>query len=364
MWFFLYDIINFWNTVLDSYNAEQDWEIANEVIEEKKHLKLKNFNKASQEKTPILIIPPNAGHHSNIAEKLVKTCKQTAPDRNLYVVDWNHIEETNGGYGIDDMVKDIQACVKSAGGSVHLFTLCQGAWLGAIYTSLFPDTVLSYTNAAGPIDFAEEKSKIKQCCDIFPMQFFNSMVSMNNGVQSGKNQLIGFKNMNPVERWLGDYMDLWIHILEGNNNGVKRWKRFKEWYEYTLDFDGKWYLEAVDALFKKNKLVKGELNVLGEQVNLSRIYCPVYLLAGGKDDITLPEQVFNMAEYVSGTVEKIYIENAGHIGVFVKKQSLEYWESIIKQLDKIEGETVSGLMPRDFTFTDYQVNPELIYDTV
>ena len=365
MWFsLLYDITKFWNTVLNSYNSDQDWETENEVVEEKKHLDLKIFNTGDAEKSPILVIPPNAGHHSNIAEKLVNTCMKTDPDRSLYSVNWNHIEESNGGYGIEDMVKDIHDCVKAAGGKVHLFTLCQGAWLGAIYTALFPDNVVSYVNAAGPIDFDQEDSKIKQYCDMLPMDFFRGMVTMNNGVQSGENQLMGFKNMNPVERWFGDYLDLWNHILQGNESGIQRWKRFKEWYEYTLNFDGKWYLEAVDGLFKNNKLVRKELNVLGRTVDLSNIKCPVYLLAGGKDDITLVDQVFNMGDYVSGEVKRIYIENAGHIGVFVKKDSLEYWASIIRDLDQMEGDVPVTAMPNDFSNKDYKVNPELVFETV
>ena len=123
-------------------------------------------------------------------------------------------------------------------------------------------------------------------------------------------------------------------------------------------------MEAVEDLFKKNKLISGELNVLGRQVDLSQIKCPVYLLAGGKDDITLTDQVFNMADYVSGWARKIYIENAGHIGVFVKNESLEHWASIIRQLDQIEGYTSTAAMPNEFTNADYKVNPELIYDTV
>ncbi|MBI4287192.1 MAG: DUF3141 domain-containing protein, partial [Chloroflexi bacterium] len=115
----------------------------------------------------------------------------------------------------------------------------------------------------------------------------------------------------------------------------QRWRRFKSWYDQPVDLAGVWYLEAVDKLFKRNSLITGEMEVLGEKVDLRNIRCPVSLIAGENDDITLPPQVFNMAKYVSGPTTVKLIENAGHVGVFTKKASLDYWEAaVIRNLDR------------------------------
>ena len=74
--------------------------------------------------------------------------------------------------------------------------------------------------------------------------------------------------------------------------------------------------------------MEGGLYINNKEVNLSNITCDVFLIAGGKDNITTSKQVFNMENFVSGEVEKYYIEDSGHIGVFVSKNAMEYWEVI------------------------------------
>ncbi len=72
---------------------------------------------------------------------------------------------------------------------------------------------------------------------------------------------------------------------------------------------------------------QNELKVMGKYVSLKNITCPVVLIAGANDDITLEPQLFNMADHVSGEVLKIVIPDCGHIGLFMKQQALqEYWK--------------------------------------
>lgn len=359
MWF---ETLRFWNTVLDTHSADQDWELASEVVLEKQQLLLRRFHTGQPDVSPILVVPPNAGHHSNIAERLLETCMASTPERSIYSIEWLGADCKNPGYSIEDMVTELQSCVEAVGNKTHLFTLCQGAWVSAIYAALFPETVASYTNAAGPIDFQAGNGKIKSYCSFMPASFFQSMVHYNGGVQTGLNQVLGFKNLNPFERWVADYMNLWLDIISGQEKNIERWKRFKKWYEHTVDLDGTWYLEAVQDLFKENRLVKGELKVLGRKVNLADITCPVFLLAGGRDDITPPDQVFNMADHVSGPSWKALIEDAGHIGVFVKARSQEYWKAIIRQLGILENGLQDGMLLSELSPEDYRLSPDLVFE--
>ena len=319
--------MRFWDTVLESYSNDQTWDIENEIVLEHTQLLLRRFNKGDSDSPAILVVPPNAGHHSNVAERLIGTYVETMPERDVFGIEWTDARGFN--YSISDMISEIHACVEAAGGMVHIVGLCQGAWAGAIYTALYPDNIISYTNAAGPIDFAAGDGKIKQGCEILPLSFYHSMVCCGGGVQKGIHQVTGFKNLNFYDRYVGDYVDLWTAIFSNNEEQIARWKKFKGWYEHTVDLNGEWYLEAVEKLFKGNQLIKGELEILGQKVDLSNITCPVFLLAGENDDITLPEQIFNMEKYVKGPVCKYTIENAGHIGVFIKTASLEYWKTIM-----------------------------------
>ena len=99
------------------------------------------------------------------------------------------------------------------------------------------------------------------------------------------------------------------------------------WYDYAQDIPGGWYLQVVKDLFKDNKLIRGEFEVFGKAVDLGCITCPLVLLAGERDDITLTPQVYNAEHYASTPKEHIFkaiIPRAGHISVFMGQRALQH----------------------------------------
>lgn len=320
-------IDRFQKLVSSSTNTPPEWKLNNIKILETENLSLRKFKNGHG--SPIFIIPPNSGQHANIVENLIELC--TKYDRPVYTIDWKSVNH-GGHYGINEMISDIYNCIATINRAVHLFTFCQGAWAGAIYTSLYPYNVESYTNAAGPINFDDKDSKIKAYCDLLPMGIFEYSVKLNNNVQSGENQRLGFESLKTPERYIGEFVELWKYILEEDEDKIRKWKALKEWHENTLNLDGKWYLETIKKLFKENQLIKNELIVHDRIVDLSNIYCPVFLLAGGKDEVILPNQVFCLKDIVNGAVEEFYIENSGHIGILTNNEALEYWNAILQKI--------------------------------
>jgi poly(3-hydroxyalkanoate) synthetase len=336
---FFYDwqkaCLRFWEEWFKSFCYDPPhWDLECEEVYETPGLKLLRFQEG--EGAPILVVPPNAGHHSNIAEKLISyTMKESS--RPVYTIEWlssSFLNKEGKNYSIESMVWEIRSCVDEIGGPVHFFSLCQGAWATAICICCFRDSALSYTNAAGPINFKSSDGKIDLYTEMLPMMFFHSMVGISGGIQNGHFQILGFKNLNPYERWIGDYVELFFSCWNQDEEKIKKWHRFKRWYEYPIHL-GKWYLEAVQKLFKENSLIKGELEVLEEKIDLSNIQCPVFLVAGGEDDITRPQQVFDL-ERTTPITEKFLIRDVGHIGVFVSKKSEWAWKEVLGHLDRAD----------------------------
>lgn len=329
--------LRFWQEWFDSFFYDPPhWDIEFEEVYKTASLKLLRFQEG--EGSPILNVPPNAGHHSNIAEKLVSYTMENS-SRPVYAIEWlspSSLNEEERNYSIEDMVLELRSCVEEIGEPVHFFSLCQGAWATAICISSFPDCALSYTNAAGPMNFKSSDGKIDFYTGMLPMNFFDSMVNISGGVQDGNFQILGFKNLNPYERWVGDYVDLFFSCWNQEEEKIEKWRRFKRWYEYPINLGGKWYLEAVKKLFKENSLIKGELELLGQKVDLGNIQCPIFLVAGEEDDITRPEQVFDL-ERVTPVTKKFLIKGVGHIGVFVSQKSNWAWEDILNHLDQLDG---------------------------
>src|ERR1700694_2254013 len=68
--------------------------------------------------------------------------------------------------------------------------------------------------------------------------------------------------------------------------------RFERWYENEVDLPGRYYLQAIEELFKANRFAKGEFIGLGRKLSLKDIKIPLYLLAGGADRIPPRGQAF------------------------------------------------------------------------
>jgi len=318
--------------------TKPEWNTPNEPVLDLPNVTLRNFSKkGADHKTPVLIIPPQAGHHSSIADygpeqSLVEAIRSVTGS--VYVTEWKAADPERKNETIDDSVKAMDQCVHTVckkGSKVNLIGLCQGGWQSAIYTALFPEKVKSITLAAAPIDFKAGSGKIQFYTEIYPMFFYESLVAMGGGTMPGEYMKLGFKMLNPVDRFILDYSDLYSNINDGEY--TERYRKFRNWYEYTQNLPGRMYLQIVKELFKENRLINGGLKILGKGVNLHNIRCPLVLIAGETDDITPREQVFNTEKHVSSKdIMKLTVP-AGHIGVFMGKKILkEYWPHILKKI--------------------------------
>ncbi|HII15973.1 MAG TPA: DUF3141 domain-containing protein [Nanoarchaeota archaeon] len=310
-----------------------EWATKNEVSLSLDNAVLRDFS-LQQSDAPVLIIPPQAGHHSCIADydksqSLVEASLKAGKE--TYAAEWKSASYSQRNRTIDDFIASMKKCVEKIGKKVNLIGLCQGGWQSAIYASLFPEDVESLTLAAAPIDFHAGNGMITQYARLYPMEFYESLVAMGGGNLNGGFMVIGFMMLNPVDRFITDYLDLFEHI--DDEAFVTRARKFRAWYEYTQDIPGRFYLQVVKELFKENKLVKGGLEILGRKVNLGNITCPLHLIAGEKDDITLPEQVFAAEGYVSSKAITKLTVPAGHIGVFMGTKIVrDYWPQIFSRM--------------------------------
>ncbi len=320
---------------------EPEWATKNKVRIELDTVRLRDFSKKQVKDDDIytLILAPYAGHTSQIADfdegqSLVETFQKNGIDR-VAITDWKSATQETKNYDIDNYLYSVDVCVDGLGRVANLVGLCQGGWLGAMFAARFPKKVNTLTLAGSPIDTYAGDGQIKEYAHNFPMSFYEELVTKGNGVLKGGFMLQGFKNMHPGKQYIEKYVELYTNLADPEY--VKKFEKFESWYEYTIDLPGKFYLQVVKELFKENKLAKGEFIGVGKKLNLKDIRCPLYLLAGEKDDITPVEQVFNAEKYVGTHKEDIQkdIADGGHIGLFMGHKPLEgNWPRITKWIKK------------------------------
>lgn len=317
------------------YKLKPVWATPNKIALELKTMGLRDFSEGSTEGLPVIIDAPYAGHSATIADystsqSLVQTLKTSGLER-IYVTDWKSATDDMKDFTIDTYLEDLNTVIDSLGGKVHLIGLCQGGWMSAVYAARFPGKVATLVLAGSPIDTSVGEGMVKDLATTLPMNTYRELVAAGDGRLLGKFMLSGWKSMHPTDQYIKKYADLFMNI--DDKDYIKRAEEFARWYETPLDLPGVYYLQAVEWLFKENRLAKGTFVALGKTISLKDITIPIYMLGGEADDITPPEQVFR-AEDLLGTPKKDMAKKlvpGGHIGLFMGSKTLKTaWPEISK----------------------------------
>ncbi len=296
-------------------------------------LDLCDYSTSAANGLPTLVNAPYAGHTSMIADyhagqSLMQTLKAGGLQP-LFLTDWHCATLDMKDLEVDQYLAELLACIDDLGGRVNVVGLCQGGWMGAMLAARYPDKVASLVLAGSPIDTHAGNGPLVSMVRKSPMRFYQELVASGNGLMPGKFMLAGWKNMHPEQHYVQEHIDLYEHI--DDPVWLSKTEAFERWYENPLDLPGRWYLQVIDQLFKRNLLAKGEYVGLGRTLKLKDLICPLYLLAGESDDITTHEQVF-AAERLCGTPRSLIDKRmvpGGHVGLFMGARTLkEVWPEI------------------------------------
>jgi poly(3-hydroxyalkanoate) synthetase len=248
----------------------------------------------------------------------------------LYAMEWRPATAATRNVTITDYLDVLNRAIVLAGGRVNLVGDCQGGWLAAIYAALYPERVHTLTLAGAPIDFHAGESVIAASTRVLThslgMAPYRSLVALNGGNMSGRAVLTNFIAMQPQAE-IGRQLQLLAHLDDPAH--VERYRVFEDWFKHTQDIPGAFYLWLVEHLFHGNELIDGRLVVETDHGNrradLANITCPLFLLAGARDHITPPPQLFAAAGAV-GTPSREVIQRTaegGHLGLFTGSRALE-----------------------------------------
>jgi len=318
-----------------------EWATPNRILLDLDTMRLREFG--ARDGPAVLVDAPYAGHSSAIADyakgqSLIETLLAAGVARVL-ATDWKPASPAMRDFDIDKYLAEINVAVDEAGGEAQLVGLCQGGWMSAMYAARFPEKVLSLVLAGAPIDTDAGDGPIRKIAHSLPMSFYEELVRSGGGRMLGLTMLAGWKSMHPEQQYVDKYLDLYRHIED--KSYVKRTEQFERWYENPIDLPGRYYLQAIELLFKQNRLAKGTFVALGRTLDLKAIGVPLYLLAGADDDITTKEQVFNAAALVATPESKIVkkLVPGGHIGLFMGSHTLaDAWPEIGRWLAKTAGQ--------------------------
>ncbi len=224
---------------------------------------------------------------------------------------------------IDDYLADLNVLVDHIGAPVDLIGLCQGGWMALTYAARFPAKVRKLVLAGPPIDIAAAPSALSDLAGTSPLAVFDELVRIGDGIVPGR-KVLKFWGVDAVAA--EDLRQvLQTDELPGSRDFARLEAEFRQWYAWTTDLPGAYFLEVVEKLYKRNELARGKFVALGRRIDLATVHTPIFLLGASEDELVAPLQLLATERLVGTSARDIRKAMAAgrHIGLFMGKNVLE-----------------------------------------
>ena len=254
----------------------------------------------------------------------------------VFLVDWGIPGWEDRNMDFDDYVGEhLPLCVdrmlRASGAEEYtLFGYCMGGTMTAMYAALHPERMRNLVCLTAPFDFADTG-----LYGIWLEDRHFDPVRLAEGFGNIPAELIDTGNMmlRPVVNYVGANVTMWDRLLARKD--MTSFLALNKWVKDGVAFPGAAFVQWITQFYQQNLLIKGEVTVKGERVDLSRITVPLLNIAGEKDHIATPEQVAPLNEIVSSKDKTYLLLPAGHVAMLVgagAKKGL--WPKVLAWLDK------------------------------
>jgi poly(3-hydroxybutyrate) depolymerase len=289
----------------------------------------------------VLIVAPLSGHYATLLRDTVKTMLK---DHKVYITDWKNarlVPLSEGTFHLDDYVNYVQEFIRHLQGkygNCHVISVCQPTVPVFAAISLMATrgetTPLSMTMMGGPIDARKSPTAVNNLAMTKPYSWFENNViyrvpsnfaGAGRRVYPGFLQHTGFVAMNPSNH-AKSHFDFFKDLVKGDDASAEMHRKFYDEYNAVLDMDADYYLETIDVVFQKYKLVNGTWDVKSLSGELERVIpgdiktTRVMTVEGELDDISgsgQTEAALNMCTGVPAAHKRHFeAEGAGHYGIF------------------------------------------------
>jgi polyhydroxyalkanoate synthase len=237
----------------------------------------------------------------------------------LYLLDWGTPgpEDKNlkfDDYTLEYMPRAIRK-IKALSG-VEEFSLlgwCIGAILTTIYSSLRPDDGLrNLILLTAPLDFSNKESiTFARWTDERYFDVDKLLAAFGN--MPAEMIDYGARALKPVENYIVNYLKLWDNI--DNPHVIEAWRAMNTWVTDNIPMAGGVFRQLIVDLYRNDRLMRGEMMIRGERVDLSRIKANLLTVIAEGDHITPPCQSKAVMTKVSSKDKELYSVPGGHIGI-------------------------------------------------
>lgn len=311
---------------------------AYEVVVKTEQVEICLYKQGDGKSGSVIIVPPESGHGSiglidyGKDQSLVRCAMDNvAEGKSVLVINFLDVTHERRNETYDDRVLSVRLACNTAriigGEGIHLVGLCQGSPLAACVTSLFGEEqgIEALTVVAAPMDVTAAPSVLDEAV-AKPLSEYEDMVNFgvvpfHQGRMAGADMLMAWKSLNAVDHYCSRYMKWFWGDFSG--------ERLYKWYDVTQSLAGPMYLKMIEDIFQKGLLIKNEMVVLGQKVDLRKIVCRVNVVYGNRDVISPAPHTLALLDVVSSEEKYVYEVDGAHISVFQGRSGIKnQWPTI------------------------------------
>jgi polyhydroxyalkanoate synthase subunit PhaC len=234
----------------------------------------------------------------------------------VLLLDWGTPGWEDREITLDELVgehlpKAVERALRTSGADdLTLFGYCMGGTMAAMHAALRPGGVRNLVALTTPIDFSDAGT-YSVWTD--PRHLDAERMARALGNVPGPLIDLGNKMLKPVASFIDAPTTMWERLREGRD--MTPWLAMNKWVNDGVPFPGTAFAQWMRCFYQENRLVRGEMSIGGERVDLSRISAAVLTIAGARDHIVPPAMARPLDELVSGTDHEYLELPAGHVGL-------------------------------------------------
>lgn len=239
----------------------------------------------------------------------------------IYIMDWGYPQKQHRYLTMEDYIlgfmNDAVDFVRKSTGNkkIHKMGICQGGTFSAIYASLYPEKLQSLTVYVAPFDFSGNESILYRWTKDIDV---DAMIDGCGGLVPATMIDSGFSMLKPSAPFTK-----YLNVVDTMQDEARlaNFLRMEKWKADMPDQAGEMFRKYLKDLWQGNKLIKGELELGGQKVDLKKMSLPFLNIYATEDNIIPNSSTTPVMKAVGSKDKEEYAFPGGHIGVFVGAKS-------------------------------------------
>ena len=239
----------------------------------------------------------------------------------VYLLDWGYPDKDDAALTLDDYINryldnSVDAIRQRHGADrVNLLGVCQGGTFCLCYTALRQHKVANLVTSVTPVDFHTHRDLLSHLVRHLDMDL--AVDTLGNIPGEFLNWL--FLLLRPYKLTGKKYLDA-LDILDDRDR-LAMFMRMEKWIFDSPDQAGEACRQFARDFYQGNKLVKGEVRIGAQQVDLEEITIPILNIYASDDHLVPTDASKALAGCISSEDYTELELPGGHIGIYVGADS-------------------------------------------